>query len=575
MTSNSRPKVAYLSASQKSSLLFTLMAMLLITAVGASAQGIKGSTFCQKIQNNQLMASSGALMACFGPQPNGAAPSATRLSSLIRSMSPGGSGNSAGGSGNGNTFTTTNIDAGNPSEDQENGTQAYGQSEVSIAANGPYVVEGWNDATGFFAAPCSPGYKDQLTGFGFSANGGKTFTDEGGLPNIYCAISAWSGDPSIETQAVSGTTYFYVSSLLSALSPLPGGSVGLLVALTACQVVAGPVPSISCNQVPTVIATNPGNFNFEDKDFMAIDTQRGLLYVSFTDFNSAPTFDNIDVTVCDIGNGFLGGGPGNPVCGTAYIIASASDCAELEGAYPAVDPNTGDVYVTWEYNWATNLFGCHDQVQNQVAHLPFIAAGVFGTPNYNVVNITSMDGAFVPGYNRFPGSDFPRIAVSHTAGTVSIVWNDAGRNPLGDILLQSFKLGSLTPVQASPVRLNTDTGIGTLHFLPALRYPDAHGNLNVSWFDRRTNPNTAITNVFAALGVSPTTTTVPKSNVQVTNVSSNWLAASSDIVPNFGDYTDNYFQLTSGSGLTGELYVAWSDGRISDPQPYNAHQGLK
>jgi hypothetical protein len=46
--------------------------------------------------------------------------------------------------------------------------------------------------------------------------------------------------------------------------------------------------------------------------------------------------------------------------------------------------------------------------------------------------------------------------VSDAAGTVSIVWNDASRNPLGDIVLQSYHLGTLSPVQGAPVKLNSD-----------------------------------------------------------------------------------------------------------------------
>ena len=64
--------------------------------------------------------------------------------------------------------------------------------------------------------------------------------------------------------------------------------------------------------------------------------------------------------------------------------------------------------------------------------------------------------------------------------------------------------------------------------------------------------------------VDPTTTITPSANVQVNDESSNWDAVSSDIVPNFGDYTDNYFDPTAG------LFVAWSDGRFGDPQPFNA-----
>jgi hypothetical protein len=186
------------------------------------------------------------------------------------------------------------------------------------------------------------------------------------------------------------------------------------------------------------------------------------------------------------------------------------------------------------------------------------------------VNIVSTAATQVPGYNRFPSNDFPRIAVSDAAVTVSIVWNDARNTPLGDILMQSFNLGSLGAVQSAPVKLNND-GTSALHFLPAVRNADSKGLLSVSWFDRRLNPGSALTDVYAALGVDPRTTSTP-SNSRVTDVSSNWLAVSSDIVPNFGDYTDNFI-VTTGTGKKASsiFYVAWSDGRLGVPQPFEAH----
>src|SRR5437764_8297452 len=75
----------------------------------------------------------------------------------------------------------TNVDAANPAEDvSPAGVQAYGQSEVSTAAAGSYVVEAWNDSTGFFSTCGAPMNKEELTGFAFSNDGGKTFTDLGG-----------------------------------------------------------------------------------------------------------------------------------------------------------------------------------------------------------------------------------------------------------------------------------------------------------------------------------------------------------------------------------------------------------
>jgi len=224
------------------------------------------------------------------------------------------------------------------------------------------------------------------------------------------------------------------------------------------------------------------------------------------------------------------------------------------------------------------------QVQEHVAYVQASSCIVLPTSpspcpvptGTTAVNITSMDAAMIPGYNRFPMNDFPRIAVSHASGTVSIVWNDARANPSGDILLQGFALGALTPVQSAPVKLNNDkTGTGAFHFMPALRNVDANGNLNVSWYDRRLDPSSALTDVYAALDVSPRTTGTPRSNTRVTNISSNWLTANSDIVPNFGDYTDKHLAIAAGKkGSIATIFAARSDGRINDPQPFCATQGL-
>jgi hypothetical protein len=184
------------------------------------------------------------------------------------------------------------------------------------------------------------------------------------------------------------------------------------------------------------------------------------------------------------------------------------------------------------------------------------------------VDIVSMQAAFVPGYNRFPMSDFPRIAVSDPAGTVSIVWNDARRVPTGDILLQSFALGSLSPSTSNPIRLNSDTNF-KWKFLPALRNADADGKLNVSWYDRRGQPG-ALTDVWAALTVDPLTRETPD-NVKVTTEPTDWNAVSSDIIPNFGDYTDNYVTATANSPYVNHaVNVAWADGRMGLPQPFAA-----
>ena len=184
------------------------------------------------------------------------------------------------------------------------------------------------------------------------------------------------------------------------------------------------------------------------------------------------------------------------------------------------------------------------------------------------VPIVSMQGTLVPGYDRGGGNDFPRLAVSDRYHTVSMVWNDARYHRYGDILLQSFDLGSLRPVQARPVVLDRPHQ-GGLSFLPGLRVADGAGRLAVSWYSRP-SVDTARTSVEAAIGVSPQATATPP-NVRITNVASDWALDSSDGAPNFGDYTDNTVGATARWPYTGNtVYFAWSDGRLGFPQPFMA-----
>jgi len=552
-------------------LLTSMIAVLLVVAapLDANAAGNpKGNPICQKL-GKTIQASSGAQMFCFGPRQNGASPATALASSSTGTVNFG-----------------SNVDAATLSEDvTPSGVQIHGQSEVSVAAAGPYVVEAWNDGTGFFAPCGSPQNKEELTGFAFSTNGGVSFTDLGGLPNANCATSIVAGDPSVEAYQVGGNTYFYISSIFIPFT-VPENALSV----TACKVSgSGSTATLACSQpVVAAISSDCQTFfgftfcSFLDKEFLAIDAAHKKLYMSYTEFGSSTSFSGvIEVAVCDLSN------PANPTChnggdgsiagagapAAPYFVVAPGDphFCENEGAYPAVDRGTGDLYVAYEHDWFTGLFNCGGETTQDVMN--FIPSSCLtltptspcaGPAATQAVGITSLEAAFIPGYNRFPMNDFPRVAVSDLAGTVSMVWNDARQHGTGDIFLQSFNLGNLTAVQSSPVRINSRKDTGGWHFLPAVRQSDSNGNLNVSFYSR-SSANTALTNVFAALKVAPRTTTPPaKNDAQVTTGSSDWNAVSSIIIPNFGDYTDNYFLGTT-------LYVAWSDGRLGFPQPFEDH----
>jgi hypothetical protein len=547
-----------------------------------------GDPFCKRL-GKVYQASSAAQMYCFGAQK----PSRTQLSVGPAVSAP------------------RNVNAASFAEDvSPAGTRGYGQSEESIAAAGRFVVEAWNDSTTFFSTCGAKHFKEEGTGLAFSVNGGRTFRDLGGLRNPGCHVRLYAGDPSVVSYVAGGHTFFYVFSLY-----LPATFSGQThIAFDPCEVMgSGSTAHLHCGR-PVVAAssTQCGRFrhhfsfcSFLDKDFATVDPARGRLYVTYSEFPIIGAGDPERMTVCDIGTrsggaGPAGGTPAHPVCkhgtplvkttrlrghlfvGKPYFTVAPRNRmgCENEGAYPAVDIRTGGVYVGYEFNWASNFFNpacftSKTKIKDVITATPLhclplhLVAACKAPARRNRVNIVSLITAFIPGYNRFPASDFPRLAVSDRFRTVSMVWNDTRHNPSGDILLNSFRLGSLARVQRNPTVLDRPHG-GGLTFLPALRVANRNGLLDVAWYSRA-SAHTTSTAVKAAIGVRPTATHTP-SNVTITNRTSNWLQNNSDIVPNFGDYIDAVVSATGSWPFVGNtFYVAWADGRFQVPQPFSAH----
>ncbi len=518
-----------------------------------------------------IYGSTAAQSYCFGPQFNQGNGLSARRNAQLRTAAS----------------VNNNVDAANPNEDiTQAGVRGYGQSETSSAAIGDFVLEAWNDSTGFFAPCPSPNNQEELSGYGFSNNNGASFLDLGGLPNAACATSRYDGDAGVEAyRASNGSAYFYITNIFTTTTTNN-------VALAACKVNGvGTGGFLTCSQ-PDIVASvsnqfgNPGS-GFLDKPYVTIDQQRGLLYVSYTNFETGPTntvSGQVQLASCN-----LAANPAFPACTTTAIVApeQTSTGCDNQGSYPAADPATGDVYVAYEFNYVSGFAfpPCNSMPTQQITTR--IPRGAGSPVAAAAVNIVSEETAFVPGYNRFPVPDFPRIAVSDPSGTVSIVWNDTRYRPTGDILLQSYDLGSAFPTTvqnragtctsgqsscANPVRLTNNT-TPTFDMLPALRNAEPDGGIDVSWYDKRRSPPTdrSFTDVYGAFDFSPRLTHTP-SNTRVTNVGTSWFGTSSDIVPNFGDYTDNHVKESrfSPTYTRTSLFVSWSDGRIGEPQPFSA-----
>jgi hypothetical protein len=561
-------------------------------AVLPRAGGAAGSPFCQRLARYHLAALA-AWAFCQGPQPHRPA---------WHAPAPG---EQAPAAGHRVPGASANVDAASPAEDvAPSGLRLYGQSNASIAASGRYVVEAWSDATGLVTHCPSP--KAQATGLGFSSDGGKTFTDLKGPPDARCAQDHYRyiGYPSVAAYRAGGHTYFYIASTF-VNDDLLGRS---FEALAACQVTGPPGrASLRCSQ--PVIAAASSQCRLEgpshrrqvcsdlDRVFLAADPARGRLYAAFTEFGFYPDAGAVEASVCDLGTpagqaGPAGGTPAAPACqygtplrkvgtntlaGKPYLTIQQPDpngCENI-GAYPAADTARGDLYVGWEDNFAGALGPCRNRpTRNMVAKVPrrclaLRAVSPCAGPSARAsVPITSIPEP--PGYFAEGGpNDFPRLAVSDQAHTVSMVWNDARLHPYGDVLLQSFTLASLRPVQARPVVLDAPHH-GGMTLMPAVS-TTADGLLDATWYSRD-SLTTTYTAIKGAIGVSPRATRAPATNITITSVPSDWRHQVFDIFTNFGEHTDNALDATSTKPYVGStLYVAWTDGRTGVPQPFAAH----
>ena len=171
--------------------------------------------------------------------------------------------------------------------------------------------------------------------------------------------------------------------------------------------------------------------------------------------------------------------------------------------------------------------------------------------------VRSMDDAFIAGYNRGLGQDFPRVEFDAVFGRLLVEWNDSSHHPLGDVWLKSLA-PDLSDNGTAPVAKVNDDDDFALHFLPALSVR-SDGAICSSWYDRRIGgASSTVTDYFAECRPDASTNAA---DVRITTGSSDWAADSSLIVPNFGDYTDN-----ASTGL--RTYYTWSDGRLGVAQPF-------
>jgi hypothetical protein len=281
----------------------------------------------------------------------------------------------------------TNVRANDRAGDSSNS----GQAEQSIASYLGNVLVAWNDGQGFVTGLDTQGYA-------WSVDNGATFTDGGTplLPPGYPS-AVWTSDPVVIVNEKTGDFYYCglldLDAATSAVGVARGHFAGGTFTWDAATV---------CDQV------DASQF-FIDKQWLAVDSLSGNLYLSYTLFTA---FDDSIVFQRSTDNGAT----------WSPRVSLSSDAAAgfVQGSRPAVGPD-GEVHVIW------SEIGLVDQDYFRIRSST--DGGVTWGPEITQGGRFTNFGTGAPGFNRERSVDFPSIVVDRTRGPhrgrVYVTWHES------------------------------------------------------------------------------------------------------------------------------------------------------
>jgi hypothetical protein len=277
----------------------------------------------------------------------------------------------------GTSAAPTNVRCNNPTSPTVDGA-SDGQAEQSISSWGLYSLAAWNDGSGFTNPP-----GPDVQGYGYSLDGGATWTDGGMVPKP-SATYTWTSDPVVTVNEKTGE--FWYCGLLDSTTAFSG--IGVVKAtFTPSGITWGTL------RIPTMLDNT--NF-FIDKQWCVVDSLTGNLYVTYTKFTA------LDDTIM-----FVRSTDGGATWSKPLALSNPLTAGFQQGSRPVVGPS-GEVYAIWSEMGPVDADFCFlRKSTNQ---------GVSFTPEVQAVTTYNNFGTGAPGFNRERSVDFPAIAVDRTTG---------------------------------------------------------------------------------------------------------------------------------------------------------------
>ncbi len=402
---------------------------------------------------------------------------------------------------------------------------------TSMTQSGAVIAR--NENNGVLCAAYNDSYHGNVevtgwTGFSSSGDGGATWSDHGSLnaPSSY-------GYPSLVWRRADGR--FYLATLY--LNGLGLWDLGTM-----------------CNWPNWVGMIHTGTM--DDKEMLAVDNNPaspyyGRLYAVWTDFTDGHIYATRS-------------GDGGQIWSPPVDVSGHN---QVNGAWPAVDPVTGYVYVAWTH-WDTYPDGPID-----VEMARSTDGGATWNPLTNPMSdqINPRDATATANCGRpalngdiryFP---YPQLAVDHSSNLHVVYSYDPDSYNTGDVVNIYYRRSTNGGVTwGNEIRVND--GYAADQFSPALAVAE-NGEIAVFWYDRRLDTtNNLLYDRYMAISRDGGLTF--EANKRISDASSPVVPAGPGMAT---CYHGDYDGATAGGGA---FYTVWGDDRRgdadvwSDSEPY-------
>jgi hypothetical protein len=317
--------------------------------------------------------------------------------------------------GHGNSpQVSANVQVNDPQHLFPNDLPSRNTTTIAASEDGQDLLAGWDDLQGFCGPPtnraCTPPAIPGISGFGFSTDGGQTWTD-GGSP-FPVAGSQTAGHPWVDRGGDDTNPIYFFTSRMRALST---GSTGI--GIHRGHFGAG---TFVFDDGQIINSSAPGDF-YSRQAIAAAKDGSGAAYIVLSNIIRECNIDafgwgQIEVwRTHDNGDTWQGPvvvspdaslvtDPNDPLCGAAgpFQIAPAISIGDH-----------GEVYVVWQYGPDTNAAGV-SQPTSKIAFSRSLDGGVtFSAPVF-LVSFNNMRENPPVGYAKNRMNDQPRIAVATT-----------------------------------------------------------------------------------------------------------------------------------------------------------------